>query len=149
MATHLYFNPGGHSTRTTTSIDGTVGIPATTAIELRDGTDHVQLTFTDLDTLDEMVRLFEQARAEHVAALCDGHSEMVLPDELRSEDLFVLDGDLVCVDTTIIDGEFLIVRYGKKYMDGYDMTGDRSIRIVRSRRVKRLSAGAVLSVVAS
>lgn len=147
MGTHLYFNPGARDTKTRTSIGGTVGIPTTTDVELHDGADHVQFSFTDLDALNEFCELAVQARAEHVAALLESRSEWVVVDDLRPEDLAVIDGELVMVDTTVIDGPYLIVRYGKKYQGLYDLSGDRSIRLTRSTKVKRLLADVSLAVV--
>lgn len=147
MAAHIYDNPGAKNTTTQTSIEGVIGLPATTHVTFADGADRLELIFTDLDTLDEAVHLLEEARASHIVALCDGRSEMVCVDRLESDDLAVIDAELVMVESTVIDGEHLIVRYGKKYAGTYDMTAGRSIRCLRTTRVKRLLADVSLAVV--
>lgn len=150
MGTHLYVNPGPSKTDTRDNIEGVVTIPVTTTIEVRDGTDHVQLTYTDLDALDETCRMFEEARAAHVGALCEGRSEYVDPGLLKPDDLVVLDGELVCVDGVVIcggDGEQATVSYSKKYQGSYDMTAGRAITVRRAVKVQRL--GVALSVVSS
>lgn len=146
MGTHLYVNPGPRSTITRTNFGGTIAIPTTTDLTFKDGVDTLRMSFTDLDTLDEMVRLFEQARAEHVAALCDGKSEVVHADQLGPEDLAVVDGELVLVDTVILDQGRVIIRYSRKYKGNWDVA-DRSITVARSLRVKRLLADVTLEVV--
>lgn len=147
MAQHTYENPGARETVTRTSIDGTVAIPPVTAVEVWDGNDRLTLSFTDLDALDEMCRLFEKARAEHVAALLDGRSEKVTVDRLEPDDLAVLDGELVMVESIVIDGQHVHVRYGRQYQGAYDLTAGRSIRCVRSERVVRLLPSQTLSAV--
>lgn len=147
MATHLYYNPGARKTKSRTSIDGVVGIPVTTDVEIHDGADHLQLSFTDLDALSEVCELLIQARAEHVTAMCDGHSEMVLGAHLDPEDLVVIDGELVSVCFTVLENRHVIVNYSKKYAGMYEMAGVHSVRILRSERVKRLNVAAALAVV--
>lgn len=147
MGTHIYYDAGPRKTNTRTSIDGVVRVPVSTEIELHDGADHVQLAYTDLDALDETCRLFLEARANHVAALCEGRSELVDPAMLNPDDLAVIDGQLVCVDNVVITGDEVIVRYGKMYDGTYDMTAGHAITLSRRQRVQRLNAGVRLAAV--
>lgn len=146
MALHIYDNPGPHKTTTRTSIDG-VTVPPSTHVRLLDGNDHLNLSYTDLDTLDETCRLFEEARATHIAALLDGRNEQVTVDQLGPDELAVIDGELIMVHSTIIDGDHTIVRYARKYAGLYDMTADRSIRCLRTTKVVRLLPSATLTAV--
>ena len=150
MGTHVYYDAGPRTTRTRTNVGGAFAIPVTTEVEIHDGADHVMFAYTDLDALDETCRMFEEARANHVAAICDGRSEMVDAASLEPDDLAVIDGELVCVESVVISGthgETVTVRYGKKYQGAYDMTAGRAITCRRTERVKRLTAGATLTAV--
>lgn len=155
MGTHIYDEPGPRDTKTRTSI-GITSMPPATTVELHDGNDHLQFIYTDLDTLDETARIFTEARANHIAALLDGKSEMIDPGLLEPDDLAVIDGELVCVQRVVMADEahplggtmpVAHIRYGKKYDGSYDLAGDRTITVSRRTLVKRLSPGAVLAAV--
>jgi hypothetical protein len=146
MGTHLYDNPGPKETVTRTSIGG-LTIPAETHVRLWDGTDHVQLSYTDLDALDETCRMYQEARAAHIAALLEGNSEQVRADVLGEDDLAVIDGELVMVCRSVLTDTHCTILFARKYEGLYDLPADRSIVVLRSTMVTRLLANVPLTVV--
>ena len=150
MSLHTYDNPGVNGCRTVTH---TGGIPheITTDVTLRDGTDTLNLSFTDLDALTELRRTLEEACAAHTAALLEARSETVRAEALEPDDLVMLDGELVCVDQIVLEGttgeDVVHVHYGKKVDGTYDMTAGRSMSMRRATQVKRLIPGRALSAV--
>lgn len=147
MGTHIYYDAGARRTDTRTSIDGVVRIPVTSTIELHDGNDHIQLAYSDLDALDEVLHAFEEARANHVIALTEGRTETVRADQLGKDELAILDGDLVLIAYVVLTDDKVIVRYSRKYAGLYDDSGDRSMDFCRSTPVKRILPAPNLAVV--
>jgi hypothetical protein len=141
MSTHIYDDPGPHETHTT---PGPVPV---TNVRFSDGVDHLHLVFTDLDALDETVRLLEEARAHHIDALCDGRSEHIDPALLAPDDLAIINGELVMVESTVISDETVIVRYARKYAGSYDFTMALIATVSRRHQVRRLVSATILAVV--
>lgn len=141
MGIHTYLDPGPRTTRT----HQTDGI--TTFVTLTDGTDQIDLAYTDLDTLDETCRLLEEARAHHVTQIANGRSDTVRADVLEPDDLAVIDGELILVCTVALEAQHVTILFARKYAGLYDLNGDRSIRVLRTQMVKRILPTADLKAV--
>lgn len=144
MATHLYDNPGPRTTRTR---EAGTPYPVTTFVELRDGVDHLTLMFSDLDALDETVRLFQEARTNHIDAMLAGRSEEVDPAMLEQEDLAVIDNELVSVMQVALDTRSVVVTFARKYEGLWNETEPQFVTLARSEKVLRLLPNSTLQAV--
>lgn len=153
MGVHMYSNAEAGECRTTKDPAGP--IRAVTDVYLYDESntdDRLQLSYTSLDTLDETIRLFLEARSQHLAAIMDSRSERVRADELEVDDLAILtnEGDLVLVvKPVLLESSHVTINFCRKYKGAFDGSDSSvmQLRMHRTQKVTRLMADVPLAVV--